>query len=290
MNELDDLKSLTATGIEVGSGAEEELSTQVAGLFYRFPPNSITVVNDRTEYPKDPKGMYHLIDRPPVVSEGWDAKNVVKHILDEIRLGGKGLYIVKGDGRDEERRKLARGQWIQWRMSKAQAVQSNWVKKVEDARNTPGASIPRPEDDVRREMNFIRDHASEIAVSDRKRYLCTLDGMDFDTSEECAEHIRQFFGHRLKEQNATPDRFIEDTEVDLEAARKAGAVARARQKSVTVSVNPSNDPQRGAAVLQKAKDMGVKLTKAENKGLSEGDLSVIETVEQALGAQETVSA
>lgn len=292
MNELDDLKSLGVRGIEVGSGAGEVLETQVAGLIYKFPPNAVTVVGDRMEYPLDEKKINHILSAPPVVSPGWDALAVVRHILDSIRLGGKGLYVVMHDGQDDERRKKAYKQWLQWRTARAQSVQSTWVKRVEGARQTPGAPIPIMPQSVRKEMEFLRDHVHEITDIDRKRYVCVLDGADFDTLDEAVEHVSMFFAHRLKEESSKPERYIQDTEIELKQAREAGRRAAAREAAQEpfAPVALGADIEGGLALIQKAKDMGVKLTSTERKGLSDGDLGVIVDVKERLAAQETVSA
>jgi hypothetical protein len=267
-----------AAGIPLASGAEEDVSEQFGGFFYRIPfGGPPLLVRDKMRHKLDKKQM-PLMREPLVIDE--PATAIVRELLAPDRLGCKGAFVVMNDGKDDERRAAGRERWLKWRSSKALGIQAWWMQFQAEAKATPNSLPPVMPQHVRVEIDFLRRHAQEIHFAGRKRYICTLDGNDFDSYDECLAYVANLFGAELRQQNDVPAKYVQDNQQLLASAISAGKKARAE---ATPDVETSVvDLTEGKKLLAEATEKGVALTRAEKKALASGETDTIAAVRAQL--------
>jgi hypothetical protein len=275
-----------AAGIPLASGAEEDVSEQFGGFFYNIPKGGQTFVRDKMRHKLDKKQM-PILSEPLVIDE--PATAIVRELLAPDRLGCKGVFVVMNDGKDDERRAAGRERWMKWRSSKALGIQAWWMKYSAEAKATPHALPPVMPQHVRTEIDFLRRHAQEIHFVGRKRYICTLDGNDFDSYDECLSYVANLFGAELRQQNDVPAKYVQDNQQLLASAISAGK--KAREESAVPPVETSVVAlEDGSKTLDEAVAKKVKLTRAERKALLDGDADTIKAVREQISQAPEVSA
>jgi hypothetical protein len=281
-----EFESKYAAGIPLASGAEEDVSAQFGGFFYNIPKGGQLFVKDKMRHKLDKKQM-PIMSEPLVVDE--PATAIVRELLAPDRLGCQGAFVVMNDGKDDERRASGRARWLAWRSSKALGIQAWWMKYSAEARATPHSLPPVMPQHVRVEIDFLRRHAQEIHFVGRKRYICTLDGNDFDSYDECLAYVSNLFGAELRQQNDVPSKYVQDNQQLLASAISAGKKAReeAGVPPVETSVVALED---GSKTLDEAVAKKVKLTRAERKALLDGDAATIKAVREQIAQALDVSA
>ena len=166
---------------------------------------------------------------------------------------------------------------MKWRSSKALGIQQWWMQYSAEAKATPHSLPPVMPQHVRVEIDFLRKHAQEIHFVGRKRYICTLDGNDFDSYDECLAYVANMFGAELQRQNDIPAKYVQDNQQLLAAAITAGK--KAREESSPAVETSVVDLETGAKTLETALARGVKLTRAEKKALLDGKADAIAAVQ-----------
>ena len=274
-------------GIPMATGADEEVYEQYAGMHYRIKPGEIFRVQDRKEHPRSSKDQKPDLTATPTTVPGGDAASIVTALLATDRLGRKGAYVVVGDGKDDQRRAEGRKRWLAWRASVATTKQAWWMKYVGAAKATPDSPPPIMPQDVRREVEFLTRYRTEISLADRKRYICTIDGMDFDRQEDARAYVSTLHAHKVQD-GSSPDLYIQDNQALLQSAAFAGNKAREEAEA------PAPAPQRpvetfdasqiaeGVKVLSEAKAAGVKMLREERVKLQAGDPYTIRFIRQQI--------
>ena len=265
-------------GIVLASGAEEDVTEQLGAIFYTIPAGGTCPVYDKKEHPRDKQQRPDLKAAPVSVEP---AAVIVRALLSADRLGRKGAYVVMGDGKDDERRAAGRKRWLEYRSAQAQTKQLWWLQYVSASKATPNSITPTMPQHVRVEMDFLRKYAREINIGDRKRFICTLDGYDFDTYAEAVAYVKNMFSHELDRLGDLPEKYIQDNQIMAKNAADAGARARAEAMEAPVETSVV-DLEVGAKVLEEAQAKGVKLTRAEKKALLDGKQDAIKAAQDQI--------
>lgn len=223
----DELNEIPATTYVVGNAGDEVVERQVSGIFYRFEPSSKTVVKDRYDYVRNDKGQIprNKLGEIPIgaakeVPKGGDARTILTALFSDepgFRAGDAGLYLLRNDGRDDLRYKVARDKYLASRVERASRLQNEWTDRC--MRLKPGELPPVMPQHIRDEINFLAKH--KAGVVNRKRYISRLGDFESDVRDEVAAHLRMTYPALY---DAQGDTMIVDRDNVIPHAPKTAAV------------------------------------------------------------------
>lgn len=267
---------------------DETLEAQISSHFYTFPPGVPVHIADRLDWKRGKKGAL-LHDEPRFVPVGGEADTIAAQIMAEDRLGARGLCFIFGDGHDDERRRLARGQYIRYRVGRARQRQIDWINKVSKIMASPGALPPVQSQDLTDDLNFLARY--EAGLIDRKKYISRIDGFESDTRQTVIDHILRLYAQQVTNAGGDVEQFVIDRDQvkPPPAAEVRAEIAGGTAPAATPMVPPaaaavgSTLPQNDVAFLvDKAEELGVNLTKAQLVALLRGDGATVEAVTNLL--------
>ncbi len=297
---IDEFEARYESGIPLATAADEEVSEEYGGIIYTIKPGEIFRLKDRKEHPRDPKTGVFITTAPPVTAEAGAAGDIVRALLMHDRMGRLGVYLVMGDGKDDQRRAAARQIWLKARSEVALAVQAHWMREVKAAESVPGALPPTMPERVRKHVKWLRDHSQEVQLVGRKRYVVKIDSNDFDTYQDATSYVETVHGNLLLETGTKSEDHVIDSQSGLTSKVKANVRAAAEAAPEfdppaveTPIVDESNRPspgvadtvrnmEAGAALLKAATALGIELTRGEKQSLKAGDTNKFSAVRKQI--------
>lgn len=151
---------------------------------YLCNPGEVTQIPGSFKHERDAQTGKLLLDRPLVRNLGPD--EVAKGLVD--LYGDQGLRALTGNPIHDERIKVeARNVYVPWRRAECETIVANHendcAMAVQAKRRPPRPSV------AWREAKMDLDRFEAMGM-EGKRYVCTKDGMDFDTESEAFAWVR----------------------------------------------------------------------------------------------------
>lgn len=166
---------------------------------YYFEPQAETQVYGTFQHQRDEQKGHLLFDRPVVRKLGPD--EIVAGLV--ALYGDRGLRALTGNAIVNERIKLeARKAYVPWRVAECETIVANHeadCTMAVAAKRRP----PRPSTSWR-QAKIDLDAFERFSV-DGKRFVCSKDGMDFDTEGEAFQWVRENY------RGTDPKSVIQDT-------------------------------------------------------------------------------
>lgn len=190
---VEELSGLARPSFAIGNAGDEVISRQYNGHIYRWEPREKKSIGDQMDYPRDTKGAIPR-DRsgdirvaPSVLR--LESLKVVKAIFaedDGFRGAECGLYLIRGDGKDDAREALARTAYKQMRVARAERGQAAWVELTENRK--PGDPALVAPQKLRDDIAFLA--AERAGLIDRKAFWSKFGDFESDERAAVAEHLR----------------------------------------------------------------------------------------------------
>lgn len=153
---------------------------------YVFQPRELRMIYASYRHQFDDKGRA-LMDRALEVKMAPDL--IVRGLMQ--RASEKGLCAMMYDGRDDARKAEARALWVRWRLAECDRILADHEATCARAIATNGLP-PRPSA-AWRLAKHDSDRLQIDIETDRRRFVCLRDGMDFDTFEEASDYVRRSY-------------------------------------------------------------------------------------------------
>lgn len=255
-----DIQSLIRNKLTIKNAGGQEVEGQFNGTIYKLAPGQERTIVDVTDYEK-------TNGRPnpelPLRTVGT-AFQVVQHLFEKGSFADRGVFVKTGDEkRDQEEERKAFERYRKYRVARALVRQRDWLATVENAKRA-GSLPPVMPPDVEEEIAFLNQHKQAVLRSERKRYICKIDGYQSDKLDEIRSYIQQNYADRLERMGSDADAQIHDLD------------------DVAIPKQEKDDTDLGAELLDKAESLGVNLRKDHLRGLMKKDKATIAEVQKLL--------
>lgn len=188
---------------EVGNACPRRWTALHSAKVFSWEPGEVTQVEeirgprlDKWGVPEQiPKSVFEIVDgkkRIPshmlVTKQGCSLQDILKHLFNS---DGCPLYVLKNDGRDPERRRMALERWRAWRLPKAQQeVEDNRLRAAREySMGLPATSKPPGVREAEADLEMFR---RTIDITNG-RYMVRKDNEVFDFYDDAEAYIRKNF-------------------------------------------------------------------------------------------------
>lgn len=291
MNFQDDLNEIQRRQYLIGSAADEPVEIIVSGHTYTWPPNSVIEINDRQDYQRDKKGN-PIFNRPTKTPDGGDAKTIVLQLFSSsvsFDGGNRGLYPIRNDGRDGERRSAARTRYVAARVERCKETQRRWLRQLDKVK--PGDLPPAQPRSVREDIAFLAKY--ESGSIDRKAFIAFDGGAESDVRAEVESYLSSRYpeAFRLgKRPDGKEGPLVIERDAVVPPAQAVPGIPPVHDTIARTVSEVRADPNPAPAVdmegvkflLAEAKKAGVQLTNDEFEAIIGGDQEAMEAVAMRL--------
>jgi hypothetical protein len=289
----------------------------VNGTFFHFDPRSVgqcICSNHQKDVGEDPTGVHELRDWPRtergevnnsggpgsrvIAAEGsMTADKVAEYIVSPDCRGDKGFVILDGSpAEQEEQKRAAIEKWARYFLAQCEDEIARWEQHVGNMRAArPGDPPPRRTKRVIEAYEFRDEHLA--LMGRRAQFICDLCGWEAedpvpDTAQSLGAHIARSHAGVANEGaravaiqasnalNISPPPAAAPEPLASTPAGEAGVTTGGGEPETTDGEDFSASP--GAALLLRAKTLGLNLSVADTKGLSHDDADVIADVQERL--------
>lgn len=284
----DELTSVERPRYVVCNAGDEDIEKTVSSIIYRVPARGSIEIGDRMDYERDEKGAIlrdkqgNIDAQKLVAGKGAGAAyNVVKVLFSpepSFNAGDEGLYVLRGDGRDDEREAIARAKYVKARCARAAAAQERWHAIVAKSKSNVPMRMPKK---LQADVDFLALHENGVVLEDERAPFISFDGRDFETREAAELYVQRV--HPAVWETGSFEGKALIVERDAAAPRPIAAPVARPVDVVAPVADPIPEPEglsddEVEFITTSAIEYGVTLTKADLTGMLRGDRDVVDDI------------
>lgn len=278
MSPADELSAVVRPRYVIGSASDELVEVIVSGQPYKFRPNTPLEILDRQTYPVD-KNNQPIMTEPTFTPKGGDSYSIVRTIfLDEpgFKGGERGLFVIRDDGRDEERYAIARRKYVEARCTRARERQDKWTELLK--RQKPGSIPLQMSKDLKEDIVFLRRH--ESGIIDRAAYISWRGDFEHDDRAKVVEYVKLMYPAEYAERGdeciVSRDAIVPNVQAPPPSTRPA-PVVEAPPAPAAAPVDVA-DHEEMDFLLEQAAEYKYNVSGPQLRGLMRNDRAVVESL------------